>query len=71
MDRQGLPDRNVRTGGKREPVAFNKSPAGVSQIGEAVDPKAVEAMHKGRGFMAPRDRKVETYPSGSQSCDYK
>jgi len=41
------------------------SPAGVSQIGTAVDPKAVENVHKGRGYMAPPVDET-CHPCGSQ-----
>jgi len=38
---------------KTEPKSMGISPKGVAQIGIAVDPRAVESVHEGRGLKAP------------------
>lgn len=39
---------------KVEPKSQAINPAGVAQIGVAIDPKAQEPMHEGRGYHAPK-----------------
>jgi hypothetical protein len=50
---------------KREPIPHAISHAGASQIGETVDKRAIEALHKGRGYKAPMAG-CEVHHSGSQ-----
>ena len=63
--KQGRASRDVHESYHVDPKAMAISPAGVSQIGIAVDPKAVENVHKGRGFMAPPVDET-CHPCGSQ-----
>lgn len=63
--KQGRADRSGNSGHKREPMAHGISPKGVSQIGTAVDPKAVESVHAGRGYEAPKAGR-EVHKAGSQ-----
>lgn len=61
---------------KREPIAHAVSPAGVSQMGEALGNHATdvgktlhgasEPMYKGRGFEAPHDAGRTIHHGGSQ-----
>ena len=63
-------------GKKREPIAHAMSPAGVSQIGQALGNHATdqgkilhgasESMHAGRGFEAPKDSGKTVHHTGSQ-----
>lgn len=49
---QGNANNNMG-GRKMEPIPHAISPAGVSQIGETVDKRAIENFNKGRGYKAP------------------
>lgn len=50
---------------KIEPISHAISPAGVSQIGETVDKRAIENFNKGRGYKAPMSGH-QIHHSGSQ-----
>ena len=74
--RQGRASKDNNDGRKVEPIAKGVSPAGVSQIGSSLGNHgtemgrilhgASEPMYEGRGFNAPRDRKVQIFNGGSQ-----
>lgn len=74
--RQGRAGRDVRESMKVEPKAHALNERAVSQIGSSMgnhatersEPltKAVERMHKGRGFQAPHDAGRTIHQGGSQ-----
>ncbi|HEX9613602.1 MAG TPA: hypothetical protein VGA05_08310 [Candidatus Bathyarchaeia archaeon] len=53
MLRQGHADRNVQEGFHREPRPYAVNQNFPSQLGTAIDPKAVERFRQGEGFRAP------------------
>ena len=62
--KQGNANNNMG-GRKMEPIPHAISPAGVSQLGETVDKRAIENFNKGRGYKAPMSGQ-QNHPSGSQ-----
>jgi hypothetical protein len=54
MVKQGQASSSGPGSRKIEPTSRAIDPAGVSQIGETVDPRSVERMHQGRGYSAPK-----------------
>jgi hypothetical protein len=74
--RQGQASSSGPAGRKIEPRSHAVSPAGVSQIGEAMGNHATdvtenlhgssEALYSGRGFEAPRDAGRTIHHGGSQ-----
>ncbi len=57
--------RSSMSGGKIEPRTQIVHPAGVSQIGETVDARAIEPVRNGRGYKAPMSGH-QVHHSGSQ-----
>jgi len=55
---------------KVEPKAHAISPKGVSQIGTAVDPKAVEAVNKGAGYHGPTHQPQRPGPGGGRTVHH-
>lgn len=52
--KQGRASSSGMASTKVEPKSHAYNPGGVSQIGVAIDPKAQETMHEGRGYHAPK-----------------
>jgi hypothetical protein len=65
--KQGRADRSGPESRKPEPKPMALSPKGVSQIGTAVDPKAVEAIHRGQGYMGPTPQPQRQGPGGGRT----
>jgi hypothetical protein len=63
--KQGNASRSGPGGQKVEPTPHAINPAGVSQIGETVDKKAIESFNQGRGYKAPMSGRT-IHHAGSQ-----
>lgn len=68
--KQGRAARDVVEGRKTQPKPHAINPAAVSQIGTAVDPKAVERMSAGRGYKGASPVPQSPGPGGGRTIHH-